>query len=84
MKKHGRFFPATDTEELDKALQAFKASQERYENAERKRRAAVENGQRVSQLEVELLEREYFHAAIFAANVMLGQKVLDAQTEAVS
>lgn len=73
-RKHGVFFPVNEAEELDKALEAFKVSQDRYEAAERYHRAALERGERSSRSKVDQLEREYRDAAIFAANMMLGQR----------
>lgn len=74
-RKVGVFFPENVDipDELHKALQAFKLSQERYELAESKHNAAVQRGERASRFEVDRLESEYIHAAIFAANVALGR-----------
>ncbi len=85
-QKHGLYFPEfTDIpDELHKALQAFKMSQERYEDAERTFTAALERNERTftaalernerpSRMRLELLENEYHSAAIFAANVALGR-----------
>jgi hypothetical protein len=82
-QKHGLYFPEftdipgsatlTAGDELHKALQAFKMSQERYEDAERTFTAALERNERPSRMRLELLENEYHSAAIFAANVALGR-----------